>query len=226
MITNIPLWVEIVFVLTSLFTVILFFILNGRPGRLLVFILLYGSLQSVLAYAGFYQIEGFPPRSIFILIPTFLFIIYGLTGKRLAWVMNSRNLKYSYFLHVIRIPVEIVLFQLYVAGSIPLLMTFEGRNFDIGIGIIAPLIGFLFLRNRIGLKSMIIWNSVGLAFVLFIVGNAVLSIEAPFQLFAFDQPNEAINYFPFVLLPSVIVPIVIYTHLSDIILLKRRIKEG
>ena len=102
-------------------------------------------------------------------------------------------------------------------------MTFEGRNFDILIGIIAPIIGYYVTKGLIKRKSLIMWNAIGLFFVLFIVVNAVLSIEGPFQVFAFDQPNKAVNYFPYVLLPAVIVPIVIYTHISDIlILIKQR----
>jgi len=224
MISNIPVWVEVLFILTTLLTVFLFYRLNGRSKVLLLFIISYGVLQSLLALAGFFQSAGFPPRPIFVLAPAFLLMIYGLTGNRLEWVKTHRNLKYSYFLHSIRIPVEIVLYQLYVAKTIPLLMTFEGRNFDIIVGIIAPFIGYLFVKGKIGLRSMLVWNIVGLGFVLFIVVNAIFSLETPFQLFAFDQPNIAVIYFPFVLLPSVIVPIVIYTYLSDILLLLKKIR--
>jgi hypothetical protein len=69
------------------------------------------------------------------------------------------------------------------------------------------------------------WNSIGLCFILFILFNGVLSAELPFQQFAFDQPNKAINYFPFILLPATIVPIVIWTHLSDILKLINELKN-
>jgi hypothetical protein len=46
-----------------------------------------------------------------------------------------------------------------------------------------------------------------------IVLNAVLSVPTAFQQFAFDQPNIAILYFPFNLLPAVVVPLVLLSHL-------------
>jgi hypothetical protein len=52
--------------------------------------------------------------------------------------------------------------------------------------------------------------------LLNIVINAVLSIPSPFQQFAFEQPNVAVLYFPFVWLPCCIVPIVLFAHLAAI----------
>jgi len=99
----------------------------------------------------------------------------------------------------------------------PELMTFEGRNFDILAGITAPIIGLIYLKNIIGKRLLLVWNFLGLCLVLFIFINGVLSAELPFQQFGFDQPNRAITFFPFILLPSVIVPVVIWTHLTDMI---------
>jgi hypothetical protein len=62
---------------------------------------------------------------------------------------------------------------------------------------------------------------IGVFFVCFILINGILSSELPFQQFAFEQPNRAVNFFPFILLPAVIVPIVIWTHITDIIKLSR-----
>jgi hypothetical protein len=106
---------------------------------------------------------------------------------------------------------------------LPELMTFNGRNFDILMGITAPIVGYFFMVNKVGKKGLLIWNIIGLILVLSILTNGLLSAELPFQQFGFDQPNRGINYFPFVLLPALIVPIVIWTHLSDIIKLKNEI---
>ncbi|TAH22438.1 MAG: hypothetical protein EAZ08_00730 [Cytophagales bacterium] len=47
-------------------------------------------------------------------------------------------LKNLIYLNIVRIPVEIILFWLFVNKAIPELMTFEGRNLDIIAGITAP----------------------------------------------------------------------------------------
>ena len=107
---------------------------------------------------------------------------------------------------------------------IPELMTFEGRNFDIIAGVSAPVIGILFWKNKISKKILLFWNFAALSLVLFILFNAILSAELPFQQFGFNQPNRAILFFPFILLPATIVPIVIHTHILDIIKLIKEIK--
>ncbi len=107
---------------------------------------------------------------------------------------------------------------------IPELMTFEGRNFDIVVGITAPIIGMLYLNSKISKQGLFVWNVIGLFLVIFIFINGILSSELPFQQFGFEQSNRGINYFSFVLLPATIIPIVIYTHIIDLIKLKKEIK--
>ena len=56
-----------------------------------------------------------------------------------------------------------------------------------------------------------------------IVATAVLSLPSPFQQQAFNQLNIAILYFPFVWLPSVVVPVVLLAHVSAI---RQLIRKG
>ncbi len=222
MIENLPTWINLLFLATWLVTLGIFYYSNGKPKKVILAILIYSLIQSVLAYVGFYQVvEGMPPRFTLVIIPTIIFLVYGLLPKQQKWINQNRNTKISIFLHVIRFPVEIVLWQLFIYKMVPELMTFEGRNFDILAGITAPIVGLLFLKNKIGKRIVLIWNFLGLGLILFILFNGVLSAELPFQQFGFDQPNRAVAYFPFILLPAVIVPIVIWTHLSDILKLMR-----
>ncbi|WP_281612671.1 hypothetical protein [Flammeovirga sp. SubArs3] len=225
MIENLPNWIDLTFIVTCILTIILFHFSNGKPKKLTLLIIVWSTMQSILAYIGFYQItDSIPPRFGLVLIPTTFLIIYGLLSKQQKWIFEKRETKISTFLHSIRLPVEIVLFGLYTHKMIPGLMTFEGRNYDILMGITAPLIGLLFMKKIISKKALIAWNVVGLILVLFILFNGILSAELPFQQFGFEQPNRGINYFPFVLLPATIVPIVIWTHISDIIKLRKEIK--
>lgn len=225
MIQNLPNWVEILFIVTVVLTIGLFHYANEKPKRLTLLIILWSVLQSVLAYVGFYQLtESIPPRFGLVLIPATLLIIYGLLPRQQKWFLEKREIRISTFLHSVRLPVEIVLFGLFAHKMIPELMTFEGRNYDIVMGITAPVIGWLFLKQKISKRFLLVWNIVGLALVLFILFNGILSSELPFQQFGFEQPNRAINYFPFILLPATIVPIVVWTHISDIIKLRKELK--
>jgi|SRR6056297_2895484 len=225
MIENLPNWIDLTFIIICLMTLILFHFSNGKPKKLTLLIIIWSIMQSVLANIGFYHItDSIPPRFGLVLIPATLFIIYGLLPKQQRWIFEKRQTKISTFLHSVRLPVEIVLFGLFTYKMIPELMTFEGRNYDIIMGITAPLVGWLYLKQKLSKGVLLIWNIIGLILVLFILFNGILSSELPFQQFGFDQPNRGINYFPFVLLPATIVPIVIWTHITDIVKLRKEIK--
>lgn len=226
MIETLPNWIALLFILACLLTIGLFYYANGKPVRLTLLIVIWSIVQSILAYTGFYQLtDATPPRFGLVILPATILIIYGLLPRQRKWISKKRDTKISTFLHIVRLPVEIVLFGLFTHNMIPGLMTFGGRNYDILMGITAPIVGMLFLKKKIGKPFLLVWNSVGLALVLFILFNGILSAELPFQQFGFEQPNRGINYFPFVLLPATIVPIVIWTHLSDIINLRKEIKK-
>ncbi|MGB1242772.1 MAG: hypothetical protein ACPG49_09635, partial [Chitinophagales bacterium] len=185
--------------------------------KLLTLVLFLGIGQSILAYIGFYQITNdFPPRFILLLPPSILLLIYGLQPKQRKQFTANHNLRIGTFLHTVRVPVEITLYYLFIYKMVPELMTFEGRNFDILAGITAPIVVLFYLKNKIGTKGLLIWNIVCLGLVSFVLLNGVLSSELPFQLFAFEQPNRGMSYFPFILLPAIVVPMVIFTHLIAI----------
>jgi hypothetical protein len=63
-----------------------------------------------------------------------------------------------------------------------------------------------------------------LVILLFTITNGILSAPTPFQLFAFDQPNIAVLYFPFVWLPGVVVSLAYYSHFMSIRKLINKIK--
>jgi hypothetical protein len=220
MIAGLPNWINILFLLTVVATILMFYYANGKRNKLLAGLIFWSVLQSFLAITGFYQItDTLPPRFILVLLPVTVMIVVGLLPRYRNELLKDRNLTLSTLLHTVRVPVEIVLFYLFLHQMIPELMTFEGRNFDIVAGLTAPIVGVLILKKRASKNLLIAWNAIALCLVLFIMFNGILSSELPFQQFGFEQPNRAIVHFPFILLPAVIVPIVIYTHLTDLIAL-------
>lgn len=215
---NVPLYVHFIFGCTVLLGFVLFY-KASQYAKLFLFISVgWIIFQSGLSIAGFYEtMNSVPPRFPLLLLPPLLFLIICFNTSKGKSMLDHLDIKALTLFSVIRIPVEIVLFFLYEHQTIPQLMTFEGRNFDILSGITAPIMYYVcFMRQKNGKTILLIWNIVCLALLLNIVINAILSIPSSFQLFAFDQPNIAITYFPFVLLPSYLVPLVLLSHLVSI----------
>ncbi|MGI8786638.1 MAG: hypothetical protein ACR2HG_02600 [Pyrinomonadaceae bacterium] len=222
---NVPTYVSLVFILTTFLTVGIFLYAAKRGAfsstttKILAFLFPFWLIfQAILALGSFYlKTDLFPPRlPLFGILPATLTLIALFIFARKDFIARL-PLKTLTALHIVRIPVEIVLLWLFQAGQIPQLMTFEGRNFDILSGITAPMVAWLAFRGgKINRPLLIVWNFIALGLLINIIVNAALSLPSPFQQFAFDQPNRAVLYFPFVWLPSVIVPIVLFCHLASL----------
>ena len=212
---NLPIYISILFGLITLLTVGLFYKATNRSILSLVILLTWLVIQAVIALTNFYTVtDTIPPRFLLLAMPPILFIILLFATNKGRIFIDSLDIKALTLLHIVRVPVEIVLFWLFIYKMIPELMTFEGRNFDIISGISAPLIYYFgFVQKQLSNKIIIIWNVLCLMLLFNIVINAVFSAPFPFQKFAFDQPNIAILYFPFNWLPSCVVPIVLFSHI-------------
>jgi len=215
---NLPTYISLVFGLTTILAVGLFYKATNNSRITLLILLTWLAVQAFIGLSGFYTVtDTIPPRILFLVLPPILFIVGLFTTSKGRQFIDSLDTKTLTILHTIRIPVEIVLFWLFIYKTIPELMTFEGRNFDILSGLTAPIIFYSgFIKKQLGRNVILIWNFVCLGLLIFIVANAVLSAPFPFQKFAFDQPNIAVLYFPFNWLPACVVPIVLLSHLVAI----------
>jgi len=215
---NLPVYIALTFTLTTILTIIFFYIAANKSTSVIIILFAWIILQTILGMQKFYTVTNtMPPRLLFLALPAVIFIGVLFISRKGKQFIHGLDIKYLTLLHCVRIPVEIVLFWLFVNKAIPQLMTFEGRNFDIAAGLTAPVIYyFAFVKKYLGKAALLTWNFICLALLLNIVVNAVLSAPTAFQQFAFDQPNIAILYFPFTLLPAVVVPLVLLSHLATI----------
>jgi hypothetical protein len=231
MMENLPQYISIVFILTTFLTVgFLFYAIKQTvydtiPAKIVVFVIPFWLFfQTILALGGFYQnTSTLPPRMpVFAVLPALLLIISLFVFARKSFI-EPLPLKILTLLSIVRIPVELVLLWLSQNKAIPQIMTFEGWNFDILSGITAAVIYWLAFRNgKTNRKLLIAWNIFGLLLLANIVTIAVLSLPSPIQRLAFDVPNRAVLYFPFIWLPAVVVPIVLFSHLASLWILLRK----
>jgi len=187
-------------------------------------VILWLALQAIVSLTGFYTVtSGTPPRFALLVIPPIFFIIILFLTKAGRRAIDGFDAKTLTLLQIVRIPVEITLYWLFLHKMVPTVMTFEGRNFDILCGLTAPLIYYFgYVKNSLSRSILIGWNVVCLLLLANIVVTAVLSAPLPFQRFGFDQPNIALFYFPFVWLPCFIAPVALFSHL---VLLRKLIRK-
>lgn len=220
---DLPLYITILFGATTLASIYWFY-KASRSKSFLFGLVIWAILQSVLAYLGVYQnTEAIPPRiMLFGIFPTLLFMLGTFFTKRGKAFIESIDLKTLTYFHSIRIPVEIVLSLLFHYGAMSVYATFEGTNFDILSGLSAPIVAYLaFKTGKQNRKLLLAWNIICLLLLLNVLVTAVFAFPSPFQKLAFDQPNIAPLYFPFNLLPTLVVPLVMFGHF---IAIKRLLK--
>jgi hypothetical protein len=213
-----PLYINVVFVCAILLLLVAVYYAVRRSKAVMLFILAWILLQGIVGYSGFYtDLSVRPPRIFLTLVPpTLLIIALFFTAKGRAF-MDRLDIRILTLIHMVRVPIEMVLYWLMLNKALPLVMTFEGRNFDILSGITAPLVWYFgFVRKKMGRGLLLAWNVICLLLLINIVTHAILSAPFPFQQFGFEQPNRALVYFPFNLLPAFVVPVVLLSQVAAI----------
>lgn len=229
MIENLPSYISLTFGLTTVATLLLFVwtIRNSnaettrkKSTAILIGLTIWLVIQAIFTLKNIYNTDtnSFPPKiMLFGILPTILTMVILFATQKGRQFVDSLPVKNLTYLNVVRIPVEIVLFWLFLNKAVPELMTFEGRNFDIIAGITAPFVAYFGLsKNKLSSQAILIWNFICLGLLMNIVVNALFAAPSPIQKFAFEQPNIAILNFPFSWLPTFIVPIILFGHLSSI----------
>lgn len=167
-------------------------------------------LAGAIAVAGVLSnFSATPPRIFFLLIPSFAATVaIGLSkaGKPFVQLPLAFLIGFQAF----RIPVEILIHRAAVEGVAPPQMSWDGMNFDVASGVSALLLfGF---ANRVPKTVVLIWNTLALGLLAWVVGVAILSFPTPFQKLKPD--NTWVTAFPFVWLPTVMVTAALLGHVA------------
>ncbi len=222
---QVPAFVSVVFMITTFVTVgiFLYAIRSSRDtsaaAKALIFIVPFWLvLQFVMGSGGFYlNTSALPPRMFLFGVAPALLLIAALFLFARRSLISALPLSVLTIIHIVRVPVELTLAWLAEAKAVPEIMTFHGTNFDIWSGLTAP-IAFYFTYAKSGMRRgvLLTWNLVALFLVLNIVITAILCVPSPIQKLAFDQPNIGVLHFPYIWLPTVIVPIVLFSHFASL----------
>jgi len=212
MMDRLPLYIYLIFGFTALLTIVIFYKASQNSKPFLFITLAWICILAFLSLSDHDTLtKSLLPIFPLITIPPALLVIVIFFTKKGKEFVRSLNIKTLMILHFVRILIELGLFCLAVYKVVPVLLTFEGRNWDILIGISAFAIYYFgFVRFKLNKPVILIWNVIGLAFLFNIVFNTVYTVLVLKPL------NFALGYFPFFLLPSLIVPLVMFSHLASI----------
>lgn len=168
---------------------------------------------ALLGQSGFLaRGEGLPPRFVIVMVPMFgLPIWLGLSriGSKLANAPFVLLVGFQAF----RLPLELVMHQAALEGTMPEQMTYTGLNFDIVTGSTALVVALLAARDLAPRWLLWAWNALGTLLLLAILIIAVASLPA-FAAFGREpaQVNTWVAHFPFVWLPAGLVSAAVLGH--------------
>ena len=192
--------------------------LAGDGGRLALRFtfgaLIWLSYSGALAASGFLvDSAGMPPRMLALLVPLLVLPIW-LARSRLGTLLIERAppawlIGFSAF----RLPLELVMHQAALEGTMPPQMTYTGLNFDIATGLSALVVAALAARGYSPRWLLAAWNTLGTWLLLNIVAIAMMSLPQ-FHAFGSDPAhvNTWVAHFPFVWLPAGCVAAAIFNH--------------
>ena len=196
--------------------------------KLTTVIALWVIFLAVLSLSGFLNdFSTFPPRMMIVLIIPLLVLIWFVLSSHSNDVVAKMPPAWIVKMQSFRIVVELFIWWAYLQKDLPIQMTFEGRNFDILVGLTAPLVANLWLKPGKEKSGLVLtWNILGLLILLNIVVTAILSMPTPKQYFFTEPANTLVAGFPWVYLPGIFVSLAIALHLISIrqmaVLLKAR----
>jgi hypothetical protein len=182
------------------------------------------ALTGMLAERGFFDdFQSIPPRLVLALGLPLLTLLALTFSRRIAPLLAALPPAWPVAAQTFRIPVEIVLWRLAVAGVIPELLSFTGRNVDILVGLTAPVVAYAcFVRRAWPARVAVWWNWAGIVILLNVVVHAQLSAPTPWRIFETDPPTTFIADWPYIWLPDFLVPLAWLLHAVSLRQLRSR----
>jgi hypothetical protein len=185
--------------------------------------IIYGGM---LAYTGVIANSStLPPGMFYLLAPIILFVMFMARSRIGKTVSLSFPLWLLMGMESFRLIVEIFLHQLWLDGQLPKMLTYQGANFDIMIGITAPIVAWLLASRRISDRMALAWNVIGIVMLANVAVRAVLTMQGSLHLLSTEVPNTAIGTFPYTYIPGLMVPLALVMHVLSIRALRNRISQ-
>jgi hypothetical protein len=184
----------------------------------IVVLLVWLLFTLIIGISGFLDdFSSRPPKILLIILPPLLFLLIIFLSKPFHELCEPLDNFWFVYPQSFRILMEFILWLLFRYRIIPVQMTFAGGNYDIIIGLTAPVVAFYCFNRKIwSPKVALAWNFIGLGMLIYIMVVALLSTPYPFRYFMNEPANTLPFHFPFVWLPAMVVPFALLLHLLSI----------
>lgn len=164
-----------------------------------------------------------PPKfPLLIILPFSIACVFLYRLVKKSAVIETVKMEYLVLFQGFRIAVEIMLYYTFVIGVIPETATFDGYNFDMIMGISAPLLFLLMKRGKVSNFFLKIWNIFGIVMILFVAIIIGSSMYFP-QLWDYKSiVSEDFLSFPYFLIAACIAPWAIAVHVIALAKLSKK----
>ncbi|MGW9684540.1 hypothetical protein [Flagellimonas sp. 2504JD1-5] len=180
------------------------------------------ALQYFIWTTGFYYDLSLPPRiPLFMVLPLFLFIVFFMFKNRNHKVLASIPIALPIAVQSFRAVIEVLFYFTFIQGILPVQVTFEGANYDVLIGLSAIVMAVYANRPNASRKVLLVWNIIGILVVLFAAFIFITSFYFP-SIWGDTGIPIGFNQFPFLLLPTFLMPFAVFLHVLSIVQLTQK----
>ena len=194
-------------------------------GRAWIGLFLWFAYVFAIAKSGVLQTFELPPRfPIFLILPAFLFTGFFLYKNRNSPVIEAIPKSWLIYYQTFRIGIESLFIATVAAGMLHPEVTFEEYNYDIVFAATAPFVAYLvFNKKMLSEKFALMWNYLGLVVIASILFLFTTTIYFPSMWGSTESlASMDIVTFPFVFVPSFLMPSAVFIHFVSIIQLIKK----
>lgn len=182
----------------------------------LIGLLVLWVVVTILSVKGAFldTIKNTPPAFMPAVLATNLLAAYFALFYKPLQELKQGQMKFVVAIQTFRLPLELIFVWLLSLNLLPKQMTFEGLNFDVLVGLTAPIIAYFgYHKNILPRWALIGWNFIGLGLLANIVTIAILSAPTNFQVFTNLPHNTIVLQAPYHFIPFFLVPLALFGHL-------------
>ncbi len=211
--------VPVSFYLLSLLAIAMLLFLFRRDrkiiSRLLTGLLIWFVYLIILAQTDVLKNFELPPRiPLLVVIPATVLLLILVNSQLMKQTIRNTPLFLPIVLQSFRVLVELLIYATYQKSVFPKRATFEGLNFDILVGLSAIVVGVAVAKGLIRRRGILLWNIAAMC----ILALTVYSFISAYYWSDFGASAVRLRFveFPYLLLPSVLLPTAIFLHIFSL----------